>query len=106
MSNGLVGSASVPSGASTGKYEAVELRDEYKSYHGKGVTKAIDNVNDRIKNSLIGENPLDQDYIDQILNNLDGTSDKSNLGANAILSVSIASAKASSKSENLDLHNY
>ena len=106
LDDGTRSVAMVPSGASTGEKEALELRDGGQAFHGKGVTKAIDNVNDRIKNSLIGENPLDQDHIDQILNNLDGTSDKSHLGANAILSVSIASAKASSKSENLDLHNY
>ena len=106
LDDGTRSVAMVPSGASTGEKEALELRDEGQAFFGKGVTKAIDNVNDRIKNSLIGENPLDQDHIDQILNNLDGTSDKSNLGANAVLSVSIASAKASSKSENIDLHNY
>ena len=106
LDDGTRSIAMVPSGASTGEKEALELRDGGQAFQGKGVTKAIDNVNDRIKNSLIGENPLDQDHIDQILNNLDGTSDKSHLGANAILSVSIASAKASSKSENIDLHNY
>ena len=106
LDDGTRSVAMVPSGASTGEKEALELRDGGQAFLGKGVTKARDNVNDRIKNSLIGENPLDQDHIDQILNNLDGTADKSNLGANAILSVSIASAKASSKSENLDLHNY
>ena len=106
LDDGTRSVAMVPSGASTGEKEALELRDGGQAFHGKGVTKAIDNVNDRIKNSLIGQNPLDQGHIDQILNNLDDTSDKSNLGANAILSVSIASAKASSKSENLDLHNY
>ena len=106
LDDGTRSIAMVPSGASTGKKEALELRDGGEAFHGKGVKKAIDNVNDRIKNSLIGENPIDQENIDQILNNLDGTNDKSNLGANAILSVSIASAKATSKSENLDLHNY
>ena len=106
LDDGTRSVAMVPSGASTGEKEALELRDGGQAFLGKGVTKAIDNVNDRIKNSLIGENPLDQEHIDKILNDLDGTSDKSNLGANAILSVSIASAKASSKSENLDLHNY
>ena len=104
LDDGTRSVAMVPSGASTGEKEALELRDGGQAFLGKGVTKAIDNVNDRIKNSLIGENPLDQDHIDQILNNLDGTSDKSNLGANAILSVSIASAKASSKSENLQVY--
>ena len=106
LDDGTRSIAMVPSGASTGEKEALELRDGGDAFHGKGVKKAIDNVNDRIKNSLIGENPIDQENIDQILNNLDGTNDKSNLGANAILSVSIASAKATSKSENLDLHNY
>ena len=106
LDDGTRSIAMVPSGASTGEKEALELRDGGDAFHGKGVEKAIDNVNDRIKNSLIGENPIDQENIDQILNNLDGTNDKSNLGANAILSVSIASAKATSKSENLDLHNY
>ena len=106
LDDGTRSIAMVPSGASTGEKEALELRDGGEAFHGKGVKKAIDNINGRIKSSLIGENPLDQDHIDQILKDLDGTSDKSNLGANAILSVSIASAKASSKSENLDLHNY
>ena len=106
LDDGTRSVAMVPSGASTGEKEALELRDGGQAFHGKGVTKAIESVNDRIRNTLIGENPLDQDHIDKILNNLDGTSDKSNLGANAILSVSIALAKASSKSENLDLHNY
>ena len=106
LDDGTRSVAMVPSGASTGEKEALELRDGGEAFHGKGVKKAIDNINSRIKSSLIGENPLDQDHIDQILKDLDGTSDKSSLGANAILSVSIASAKASSKSENLDLHNY
>ena len=106
LDDGTRSIAMVPSGASTGEKEALELRDGGEAFHGKGVKKAIDNINGRIKSSLIGENPLDQDHIDQILKDLDGTSDKSSLGANAILSVSIASAKASSKSENLDLHNY
>ena len=106
LDDGTRSVAMVPSGASTGEKEALELRDGGEAFHGKGVKKAIDNINGRIKSSLIGENPLDQDHIDQILKDLDGTSDKSSLGANAIISVSIASAKASSKSENLDLHNY
>ena len=106
LDDGTRSVAMVPSGASTGEKEALELRDGGEAFHGKGVKKAIDNINGRIKTSLIGENPLDQDHIEQILKDLDGTSDKSSLGANAILSVSIASAKASSKSENLDLHNY
>ncbi|MDP6192731.1 MAG: phosphopyruvate hydratase, partial [Paracoccaceae bacterium] len=74
LSNGLVGSASVPSGASTGKYEAVELRDGFKSYHGKGVTKAIDNIDNDIKNIILGRSPLEQTKIDNDLISLDGTS--------------------------------
>ena len=106
MDDGTRSNAMVPSGASTGEKEAIELRDGGDAFHGKGVKKAIDNVNNLIKESLIGVNPLDQEHIDKLLNSLDGSSDKSILGANAILSVSLASAKASSKSENLELHNY
>ena len=106
LDDGTRSNAMVPSGASTGEKEAIELRDGGDAFHGKGVKKAIDNVNNLIKESLIGVNPLDQEHIDKILNSLDGSSDKSILGANAILSVSLASAKASSKSENLELHNY
>ena len=86
LSNGLVGSASVPSGASTGKYEAVELRDGSKSYDGKSVTKAIDNIDNDIKNIILGRSPLEQTKIDNDLISLDGTSNKNKLGANAILS--------------------
>ena len=106
LDDGTRSNAMVPSGASTGEKEAIELRDGGDAFHGKGVKKAIDNVNNIIKESLIGVNPLDQEHIDKLLNSLDGSSDKSILGANAILSVSLASAKASSKSENLELHNY
>ena len=87
LSNGLVGTASVPSGASTGKYEAVELRDEFKSYLGKSVTKAIENIENDIKNVILGRSPLDQSKIDNDLISLDGTSNKNKLGANAILGV-------------------
>ena len=76
LSNGLVGTASVPSGASTGKYEAVELRDELKSYSGKGVTKAIDNIDNDIKNIILGRSPLEQTKIDNDLISLDGTLNK------------------------------
>ena len=79
MSNGLVGSASVPSGASTGKYEAVELRDGFKSYHGKSVTKAIDNIDNDIKNIILGRSPLEQRKIDNDLISLDGTSNKNSV---------------------------
>ena len=105
LDDGTSAVAMVPSGASTGEKEALELRDGGQAFLGKGVTKAIDNVNDRIKNSLIGENPLDQDHIDQILNNLDGTSDKSNLGANATLAVSLANAKCAAITNKKSLHD-
>ena len=106
LSNGLVGRASVPSGASTGKYEAVELRDEYKLYHGKSVTKAIDNIDNDIKNIILGRSPLEQNKIDKDLISLDGTSNKSNLGANAILGVSMAIARAGAISLNQPLYKY
>ena len=106
LSNGLVGSASVPSGASTGKYEAVELRDGFKSYHGKGVTKAIDNIDNDIKNIILGRSPLEQTKIDNDLISLDGTSNKNKLGANAILGVSMAIARAGAISLNQPLYKY
>ena len=106
LSNGLVGSASVPSGASTGKYEAVELRDGFKSYHGKGVTKAIDNIDNDIKNIILGRSPLEQTKIDNDLISLDGTSNKNKLGANAILGVSMAIARAGAVSLNQPLYKY
>ena len=80
--------ASVPSGASTGQYEAVELRDGQERYLGLGVEKAVSNVNTKIANALLGENALSQGYIDHLLIDADGTENKSNLGANAILPVS------------------
>ena len=95
LSNGACVSAAVPSGASTGTYEAVELRDgDPQRYQGAGVLRAVDNVNRIIGPSLVGHSPLDQRAIDGTLNGLDGTPDKSNLGANAILAVSMAVAKA------------
>ncbi len=106
LSNGLVGSASVPSGASTGKYEAVELRDEYKMYHGKSVTKAIDNINNDIQNIILGRSPLEQTKIDNDLISLDGTSNKKKLGANAILGVSMAVARAGAILLNQPLYKY
>ena len=93
--NDVIGRAAVPSGASTGKYEAVELRDGDKSrYLGRGVQKACFNVDDKIREALVGESIFDQRYIDDIMIELDGTENKSNLGANAILGVSLAVAKA------------
>jgi len=106
LSNGLVGTASVPSGASTGKYEAVELRDEFKSYHGKSVTKAIDNIENDIKNVILGRSPLEQSKIDNDLISLDGTFNKNKLGANAILGVSMAVARAGAISLNQPLYKY
>lgn len=95
--------ASVPSGASTGTNEALELRDGDSRYHGKGVTKAVNNVNTIIKNALIGEE-LNQKVLDNLLLELDGTKNKTNLGANAILSVSLCIMKALAKSQNKDIY--
>lgn len=101
------GRAIVPSGASTGEYEAVELRDgDKKRYLGKGVLKAVENVNEIIAPELIGMNVFDQVGIDKIMIELDGTINKSNLGANAILGVSMACAKAASDLSGLSLYNY
>lgn len=107
LDNGITGRAAVPSGASTGQKEAVELRDgDKKRYMGKGVQKAVANVNDIIANSLIDADPTDQLKIDSILVELDGTKNKSNLGANAVLGVSLASAKAAALFYNLPLYRY
>lgn len=95
--------ASVPSGASTGSNEALELRDGDSRYHGKGVTKAVNNVNTIIKNALIGKE-LNQKVLDDLLLELDGTKNKTNLGANAILSVSLCIMKAIAKSQNKDIY--
>lgn len=95
--------ASVPSGASTGTNEALELRDGDSRYHGKGVTKAVNNVNTIIKNTLIGKE-LNQKVLDNLLLELDGTKNKTNLGANAILSVSLCIMKAIAKSQNKDIY--
>ena len=104
---GAVGSAAVPSGASTGEHEAIELRDGDKSrYLGKGVTKAVENVNEIIAEEIIGEDATEQIIVDQILNELDGTENKSKLGANAILGVSLAVAKAAAAALELPLYQY
>lgn len=104
---GNIGIFSVPSGASTGEKEAIELRDNDKSrYHGKGVLKAVNNVNTIIRDSLINEEVSNQRKIDDILIKLDGTPNKSSLGANAILSVSIACLKAASLDNGEELYNY
>ena len=107
LDNNILGRASVPSGASTGIYEAYELRDNDKNrYLGKGVLKAVNNVNTVIKNALINKNVFNQEEIDNILIKLDGTPNKSNLGANAILGVSLACAKAAAKALNIELYEY
>ena len=107
LTDGSLGRAIVPSGASTGEFEAVELRDGDKSrYLGKGVTKAVDNVIDVIGPELQGLVATDQRDIDQIMLDLDGTNNKSKLGANALLGVSLAAAHAASESSNLPLYKY
>ncbi len=107
LEGGIIGRASVPSGASTGIYEALELRDQDENrYLGKGVQKAVNNVNTLIADALIGMNALDYQAVDKAMIQLDGTSDKSNLGANAILAVSLANAKAAAKSQGLWLYEF
>ena len=107
LENGIEGKAKVPSGASTGSFEAVELRDGEKSrYGGKGVSKAVENIKKKISKRLINENVYDQKKIDDIMIELDNTPNKSNLGANAILGVSLAVAKAASNSLNMELYEY
>ena len=100
------GRASVPSGASTGKYEAVELRDKEKRYRGLGVCQAADHVNARIAPEVIGMNALDQAAVDQAVIRLDGTRNKSNLGANAMLGVSLATARAAAAALGIPLYSY
>ena len=104
--NGFRGRAAVPSGASTGEYEAVELRDGGKEYLGKGVLKAVENVNDIIAEEIVGMNVFDQNLIDKTLIDLDGTANKSKLGANAILGVSLAVAKAAAEELGIPLYRY
>ena len=104
--NGVLGRAAVPSGASTGEHEAVELRDGGKSYMGKGVLKACENVNGVIAEGLLGFSVFDQNLIDQTMIDLDGTPNKSKLGANAILGVSLAAAKAAANELNMPLYRY
>jgi len=104
--NGVVGRAAVPSGASTGEHEAVELRDGGKAYMGKGVTKAVDNVNKIISAELLGVSVFEQNSIDQLMIDLDGTKNKSKLGANAILGVSLAVSKAAANELGMPLYRY
>ena len=104
--SGKLGRAAVPSGASTGEHEAVELRDSADDYCGKGVLKAVANVNDIISNELIGKSVFDLREIDELMISLDGTKNKSVLGANAILGVSLAVAKAAAKEKQISLYEY
>ena len=104
--SGVLGRAAVPSGASTGQYEAVELRDGGNDYYGKGVYKAVSNVNDIIAKELKGQSIFDQEKIDKQMISIDGTKNKSVLGANAILGVSLAVAKAAAKEKNISLYSY
>ncbi len=107
LEDGIMGRAAVPSGASTGVHEAVELRDGDKArYQGKGVLKAVDNVNNRIAAEVVGMNVFDQVGIDEAMIELDGTANKSELGANAILGVSLAVAKAAATAVGLPLYQY
>ena len=107
LESGIIGRASVPSGASTGIYEAHELRDgDQGRYLGKGVSKAVENIRSEIAPALIGKNVLEQTRIDQIMIDLEGTPNKSRLGANAILGVSLACAKAAAASQGISLYRY
>ena len=107
LDDDTVGRASVPSGASTGMYEACELRDgDPERYCGKGVSTAVENVNGEIAEALLGLNALDQCSVDKILIDIDGTANKSRLGANAILGASLACAKAAAEASGLSLYNY
>ena len=104
--DGVVGRAAVPSGASTGEHEVLELRDRNNRFMGRGVNKAIENVNLKIAKLLLNQNVLDQSSLDQSMIELDGTKNKSNLGGNAILSVSLAIADAAAKELNIELFEY
>jgi enolase len=106
LEDGAFGRAAVPSGASTGAFEAVELRDGGKRYVGKGVQKAVDGVTDTISGAIIGLDADDQRLVDQVMLDLDGTANKAKLGANAILGVSLATAKAAAESAGLPLFRY
>ncbi|WP_274473751.1 phosphopyruvate hydratase [Mangrovimonas aestuarii] len=104
--NGVMGRAAVPSGASTGEHEAVELRDGGDAFMGKGVTKAVENVNSIISRELVGVSVFEQNTIDQLMIEIDGTQNKSKLGANAILGVSLAVAKAAANELGMPLYRY
>src|SRR5437868_6554792 len=107
LESGAIGRAAVPSGASTGSREAIELRDgDPQRYFGKGVQKAVDHVNTEICEAILGLDASEQAHIDRVLVDLDGTENKSRLGANAILAVSLACAKAAAEETGLPLYRY
>jgi enolase len=107
LDNGIIGRAAIPSGASTGSKEAVELRDgDKKRYLGKGVLKAVNNVNEIIAPQVVGKDPKEQKSLDYLMIDLDGTENKAKLGANAILGVSLAVAKAAAQNEGLSIFRY
>ena len=106
LHSGTSARAMVPSGASTGQFEAVELRDGDKAWSGKGVTKAISHVNNEIANAVMGLDSTDQRVLDQTMIDLDGTDDKSRLGANAILGVSLAVARVAAKDSGIHDHAF
>ena len=106
LENGVIGRAAVPSGASTGEREALEMRDKDERYNGKGVLKAVNNVNTVLKDAVIGMDAADQKALDYKMINLDGTETKSKIGANAILGVSMAALKASANEQHKELYEY
>ena len=106
LESGVIGRACVPSGASTGEREALELRDGGSRYLGKGVLKAVSHVNNELKNLVVGMDVFDQEKIDNMMIELDGTKTKSNLGANAILGVSMACLKAAANEKKMPLYKY
>ena len=106
LNSGIAARAAVPSGASTGIHEAVELRDRQTRYLGKGVRKAVQNVNDKIAKVIVGMDPSDQIKIDRVMRDTDGTPNKGALGANGILGVSLATAKAAAAAYGMPLYRY
>ena len=106
LDNGMEGIAMVPSGASTGSKEALELRDSEIKYHGKGVLNAVDNINNTLGPLVVGNDPIQQEKIDQSLIERDGTNDKSQLGANSILAISIAVSRVAASLKGISLHEH
>ena len=106
VENSMTGRAAVPSGASTGKFEAVELRDKESAYLGQGVTKAVSHINHQIRQDLLNKDVCEQIKIDRLLCEIDGTNNKGGLGANAVLGVSLAAAKAAAKAKKMPLYRY